>query len=160
MLNGLVTHIIQKLEGYLNRPKLKMCFNYLGLDKEEKTFSGMNEVIMRKFVNVSVKNEGKTRAVNCEAISEIISNGTQPVKKIKLIWEENLILVKISPEEMLIAYPDISKDIDYLLQTHKNELSRPIKIDKDQTALLIVIERHEGKGIQEFEKTEIKAYKA
>jgi len=133
-------------------------FDYSGLNKEEETYSGMNEVIKRKFVKVSVKNEGKTRAVDCEAIAEIISNGTQTVNQIKLLWDENLALVKLSPEEMLITYLDISKDIDYLLQAHKNELFRPIKIDKDkiQTAWLIVIERHEGTGIQEFEKTEIK----
>jgi len=97
-------------------------------------------------------------AVDCEAIAEIISKGTQTVKQIKLLWDENLDLVKLSPEEMLITYLDISKDIDYLLQAHKNELFQPIKIDKDkiQTARLIVIERHEGTGIQEFEKTEIK----
>jgi len=158
MLNGLATYLIQKLEGYLNRPKLKVWFDYSGLNKEEVTYSGMNEVIKRKFVKVSVKNEGKTKAVDCEAIAEIISNGTQTVNQIKLLWDENLALVKLSPEEMLITYPDISKDIDYLLQAHKNELFRPIKIYKNtfKTAWLIVIERHEGTGIQEFEKTEIK----
>jgi len=160
MLNGLATHVIQKLEGYLNRPKLKVWFDYSGLNKEEETYSGMNEVIKRKFVKVSVENEGKTRAEDCEAKAEIISNGTQTGNQIKLLWEERWTLLSLSPEERLITYLDISKDIDYLIQAHKNELFQPIKIVKDkdniQTAWLIVIERHEGTGIQKFEKTEIK----
>jgi len=156
--SGLATYLIQKLEGYLNRPKLKVRFDYSGLNKEEVTYSGIDEVIKHKFVKVSVENEGKTRAEDCEARAEIISNGTQTVNQIKLLWEEKWTLLSLSHEERLITYLDISKDIDYLIQAHKNELFKPIKIYKNasQTAWLIVIERHEGKGIQEFEKTEIK----
>ena len=157
--SGLTTYLIQKLEGYLKRPKLKVRLDYSGLKEEEITYSS-NERIRRKFVKVSVENEGKTRAEDCEAKAEIISNGTQTVQQIKLLWEERWTLLSLSPEERLITYLDISKDIDYLIQAHKNELFQPIKIVKDkdeiQTAWLIVIERHEGTGIQEFEKTEIK----